>query len=164
MAILPDTVVPTTTWPLTAGQTIVVGTVTASNDAQNIYITYTLTATGATFGTLHLWVGDSLANVPKNSEGIVVPGQFPYQFDAAGGTSHTFTIPLTDVGITDVNTVCGKTYYVVSHAEVTITGEGGTTSQQTAFGGDQTGEGPRWWFYGSFPIYCPESPPARRRR
>lgn len=152
---------PTTTWPLTAGQNIQVGNVTVSNDAQNIYVTYTLTSANATFGTLHLWIGDDLANVPKNSQGIVVPGQFPYQHDASGLRTYTFTVPLSAVGIPDVHAVCGETMYVVSHAEVTM----GDGSHETAFGGNEAGNGPRWWFYGHFPLYCPPvdppSPPTR---
>jgi hypothetical protein len=51
----------TTTWNLTAGQTIDVGSVTVSNDAENLYVTYKLDYPGAYFGTLHLWAGNDIA-------------------------------------------------------------------------------------------------------
>ena len=79
---------------LTAGQHTVVGNLTVSNDQTNLYVTYTLTAQ-CTFGTLHLWVGTDLANVPSTGNGTPIPGQFPYQFNASGLTTYTFTIPFS---------------------------------------------------------------------
>ena len=51
-----ETACGTTTWNLTAGQTSDVGSVTVSNDTDNLYVKYDLDYPGATFGTLHLWV------------------------------------------------------------------------------------------------------------
>lgn len=152
---------PTVTWDLTAGQSSVVGSVSVTNDAQNVYVTYTLDYPGATFGTLHLWVGNDILDVPANPQGTPVPGQFPYQHDAAGQTSYTFTIPFADLSIVDVTQVCGMNLYVVTHAEVNIDSDGDGTADQneTAFGGDQPGSGPRWWFYGVYPICCEFGPP-----
>ena len=145
----------TTSWDLTAGQTIDVGSVTVENDADNLYVTYTLDYPGACFGTLHLWVGDDLANVPKTPKGIPIPGQFPYHFDATGETEYTFTIPLTDVGI-DLDAECENTLYVVPHAEVDLDCNPETNNNETAFGGDTPGGGPRWWFYGVYTTCCPD--------
>jgi hypothetical protein len=143
-----------TTWDLIAGQTTDVGSVTVSNDQENIYVRYTLDTPGACFGTLHLWVGTELANVPTNSQGIPVPGQFPYAFDASGLTTHTFTIPFSDLAV-----VCGDPVFVVPHAEVDLDCNSATGESETAFGGDQPGSGPRWWFYGEYEICCEEPPP-----
>lgn len=30
---------------------------------------------------------------------------------------------------------------------------------ETAFGGDKPGTGPRWWYYGEYKICCPDGPP-----
>jgi len=154
----------TTTWTLWAGQTINVGTLTVENDATNVYITYALSAAqisaGATFGTLHLWIGNDLNNLPKNGQGIPIPGQFPYQYDASGMTSYTFVIPFTNLEIQDVKSACPLQLYVVAHGEVNnVNGQGG--DPQTAFGGDQTGSGPRWWFYAQYSVCCdiPDQPP-----
>jgi hypothetical protein len=69
----PPTECEPTVWDLTAGQHIVVGTVTVNNDVNNVYVTYELDYSGACFGTLHAWVGDDLADVPSNKK------EFPYQ-------------------------------------------------------------------------------------
>src|SRR5688572_22930456 len=110
-----------TTWTLTAGQTIPVGSVTVQNDATNLYVTYDLTYPDATFGALHLWVGNRLLNLPANPQGTPVPGQFCQAdggacADATGLTSYTFTIPFTELNIVDISQVCGLPLYVVTHA------------------------------------------------
>lgn len=91
-----------TTWDLTAGQTIVVGSIIVDTDQDNLYVTYKLDYPGATFGALHLWVGCDLAEVPSNPQGIPVPGQFPYKFNDEAPvdpnlTEHTFSIPISDI-------------------------------------------------------------------
>jgi hypothetical protein len=151
-----------TTWNLTAGQTNVVGTVTVENDGDNIYVTYQLDDTAAPdacFGTLHVWVGNDLTNVPANPQGIPVPGQFCQAdggacFDASELRSHTFTIPWDQTGITDISEACDTTVYVVAHAEVDLDCTDENYDHETAFGGDQTGDGPRWWFYAAYTVCC----------
>ena len=109
----------------------------------------------ACFGTLHLWGGTDLANVPTNPEGIPVPGQFPYSFDASGSRDHTFTIPIAD----RLEPACNAalSLYIVSHAEVDLDCNPETTdNHETAFGGDLAGgSGNRWWFYGNYTLCCP---------
>lgn len=150
----------TTTWDLTAGQTNDVGSVTVSNDATNVYVTYELDALGATFGTLHLWIGNSLLNLPANPQGIPVPGQFCQAnggacADASGLTSYTFVLPFSELNIVDAGQACGAKLYVVTHAEVSVdSDDDGTPDQETAFGGPIGGNGPRWWFYGEYSICC----------
>jgi hypothetical protein len=144
-----------TTWDLTAGQTINVGTVKVSNDSANLYITYTLAYPGATLGNLHMWVGDHISLVPSNKQGIPVPGQFPWKVDATGLTASTLAIPLTALGIVDESKVCGMSLFVVTHAEVSMDSDhDGQKEDETAFGGDTSGSGPRWWFYGAYSICC----------
>lgn len=155
---------PATTWTLWAGQTRNVGTLTVTNDATNIYVTYTLTWPGATFGTLHLWIGSDILLVPKNPQGIPVPGQFPYQYNATGLTSYTFTVPLGTTSLPDLATLCPvvngtvnpATLYVVAHAEVVYSNPGDGDGD-TAFGGDTPGPGPRWWYYGAYTVCCDPS-------
>lgn len=140
---------------LIAGQTNDVGSITIWNDADNLYVKYELD-TGCTFGTLHLWVGNDLDNIPVSGgpNPNPVPGQFPYHFDATGSTSHTFTIPLAPL-LVDQTDFCGTNLFVVAHAEVTCDGE-----KETAFGGhfpvnfDSPG---RWYFYEDYTICCDET-------
>lgn len=156
----------TTTWQLTAGQTLNVGTVTVSNDATNIYIRYaidTVNYPDATLGNLHVWVGNDLLNLPANSQGIPVPGQFCSAdggacADAAGLQEYTFTIPFTDLGIVDTNALCGLTLYVFTHAEVDTNGDA-AGGGETAFGGNVAGTGNRWYFFGVYTVCCePDEP------
>jgi hypothetical protein len=165
---------PDVTWDLIAGQHYDVGSITVTNDSTNLYVTYTLdpdvrdTRTNAicvptvdpSFGTLHLWVGDNdptgaVTTMPKAGNGAPIPGQFPYQFDASGLQTHTFTIPLSELGITDVFTACDKTLYVVAHAEISVDSDcDGDLDSETGFGGNLPGTGSRWWFYGAYAVCC----------
>jgi hypothetical protein len=150
----------TTTWTLWAGQTINVGTLTVENDTTNIYVTYTLTYPNASFGTLHLWVGNDLDNVPQNNQGIPVPGQFPYKTPTPDGTTtYTFVVPLKDLKIQDITKACPLKLYVVAHAEVIIDEGNPEPRNETAFGGDHEGPGPRWWFYAEYNLCCTITPP-----
>jgi hypothetical protein len=159
----------TTTWDLTAGQTINVGTVTVSNDTQFVYVNYTLDTVahpGATLGNLHLWIGNDLANIPANSQGTPVPGQFCQAdggacYDATGLTSYTFAISFADLNIVDVTNACPLSLYVVTHAEVDLDGPS-VPGHETAFGGPNPGSGNRWWFYGIYEVCCeqPPNPPV----
>lgn len=152
---------------LTAGQTTVVGTVTVNNDATNIYVTYDLIDKSCAFGTLHLWIGNDLTNVPsvKNgpNAGTPIPGQFPYHSGAGsfpastGQTSYTFKIPLTDLKIQDVASACPLTLYVLAHAEVNCEGKG-----ETAWGGNipvNVLDPGRWYFYFAYQLCC-DTPPV----
>jgi hypothetical protein len=61
---------------LIAAQHINAGTVTVSNDATNLIITYATTG-GWVLHELHLYVGD-LALIPDTSQGNPIPGQVPH--------------------------------------------------------------------------------------
>ncbi|MDJ0798983.1 MAG: hypothetical protein QNJ51_19550 [Calothrix sp. MO_167.B12] len=160
---------PVVTWDLTAGQTILVGTISVTNDTTNIYVTYKLTQPCWEFGTLHLWIGNDIANVPANPQGTPVPGQFCqaegsggacYTPTSSGTTEHTFIIPLTDVSIADVSSACPLDLYVFTHAEVKGTCDPNTGQNETAWGGPEPGTGPRWYFYGIYPLCCDDGPPV----
>jgi hypothetical protein len=152
----------TTSWDLTAGQTIDVGTVTVSNDANNLYVTYTLDDpdyVNACFGTLHLWVGNDLSLMPATPQGSPIPGQFPYHFTATGLKTYTFQIPFSALNLTNATEACGTKLYVVTHAEVDLDCSDSNTGHETAFGGPNPGGGPRWWFYGQYTVCCEFGPP-----
>lgn len=156
-----ETACGTTTWNLTAGQNMDVGSVTVSNDAENLYVKYDLDYPGATFGTLHLWAGTDLVLIPKNSQGIPQPGQFPYKPDATGLTTYTVIVPLDTLSVTDITQACPLKLYVATHAEVTIDDGHGNTSHETAWGGDKPGTGPRWWFYSEYNLCCDTTVPPQ---
>lgn len=152
-------------WELTAGQYTDVGYVSVTNDADKIYVTYTLEYPEAVFCDLHLWIGNNLLNVPSTPGGTPIPGQF---CQAAGGscfnatglglTSYTFEVALSDLGIENVENACGVTLYVFTHATVC-----GSLSE-TAWGGNipvDVGEPGRWYYYDEYEICCDfEEPPT----
>lgn len=181
----------TNTWTLWAGQTNDVGIVTVENDQDNLYVTYTLTLDNlpddglgnigdgqidAEFGTLHLWVGEDLADLPRTpappngpnagEPGAPIQGQFPYKSgeglpSATGETTYTFTIPLASIIIGyDPEGACPSLpLYVVAHAEVNYRDESGflTGGGDTAYGGDHevnVNEPGRWWYYGQYTVCC----------
>ena len=149
-------------YSLIAGQTDTVGTVHIRNDGTNFYITYTLTSPGCSFGTLQIWLGNDISNVPATPQGVPIPGQFcqadpNFCFDATGLTTYTFIIPASSIGIIDVNQVCNLAMYVFTHAEVNC---GGST--ETAWGGNNgvnVGTPGRWYFYGDYNICCNNGQP-----
>jgi len=164
---IPDTpaVCEPVVWDLTAGQHNNVGTVEVTNDSTYLYVTYNLTWPDATFGTLHVWAGNDLSSIPTNPQGIPVPGQFPYQHNAAGLTSYTFEIPLASLNAVDAygKPVCDLSLYVFTHAEVYMDSDGdGCKEWETAWGGDHpvnVGDPGRWYFFGQYTICCGDFPP-----
>lgn len=144
-------------YDLTAGQNIDAGSVEVVNDGENLYVTFNTTGL---FGTLHLWVGPDMLNLPEeivNNQGVPVPGKFPYQFDASGLTHHTFVIPLSGNSY-----VCGTELKFVAHAEVLLNG-----NNETAFAGSQGGDTRRWYFFDNYTVQCctfdvPKDPEIKR--
>lgn len=86
-----------TTVSLIAGQHIDAGTVTVSNDASFIYVTYT-SANGYLIKETHLYVGNCEA-VPVNKKGNPAPGQFPYTSSHDYATSYTYAVPIAAIGM-----------------------------------------------------------------
>jgi hypothetical protein len=80
---------------LIAGQTINSGTVTVSNDANYIYVTYA-TTNGWVLTQTHLYVGDC-ALIPVNNPGNPMPGQFPYTSTHNNLTTYTYQIPISRI-------------------------------------------------------------------
>lgn len=137
-------------YPIWAGQTIPVGSLWISNDSNYIYVTYEL-ADDWMLTETHLHLADSLEDIPMTPSGIPIPGQFDYKTDHDPSvSSYTYTIDLSSYGFE-----CGDSIVVAAHAAVEKWDE---QSQEwlteTAWGGDQEGPGPRWWFYAAYVIQC----------
>lgn len=81
---------------LYAGQNIDAGTVSVSNDADNLYVTYTAT-NGWEMVETHLYVGNC-NEIPTSGNGNPQIGLFPYTEDHNPSvTNYTYTIPLADL-------------------------------------------------------------------
>lgn len=117
---------PATTVQLTAGQYINSGSITVSNDANFIYVTYT-TANGYLLTQTHLFVGNCSA-IPVNGQGNPVPGQFPYASPHNYLTSFTYQIPISALP-------AGSCGCIAAHAVVVkLNSSGQVIEQQTGWG------------------------------
>lgn len=84
-----------TTVALIAGQHINSGSVSITNDADYIYVTYT-TANGWYLTQTHLFVGNCNA-IPVNGPGNPMPGQFPNSSNHNYVTTYTYQVPLSAI-------------------------------------------------------------------
>jgi hypothetical protein len=140
------------TLPLWGGQTIPVGTVTVSNDAENIYVTYATTG-GWLLKEVHLYVLDY---EPLER---LTPGKAPFKSgDISYGTTYTFTVP-----IPDWVTSCGESSEAVwlqAHAAVVKLADGVEVAGETAYGGVITKPRKGSW-YGNITcvVQCCETAP-----
>jgi len=129
---------------LFAGQTIEAGNLTVSNDATNLYITYT-SADPWWLAETHLHVADSLAGIPQTRKGNPVPGNFQYSrtYDPLV-REDTHTIPKSDLSLDDNNSVI-----VAGHAVVVqLDASGDLIASETGWG-----DGKRFVDRGSWATY-----------
>lgn len=111
---------------LVAGQTMNSGSVTVTNDANFIYVTYS-TTNGWVLTQTHLYVGDC-ALIPVNNPGNPIPGQFPYASAHNNITSYTYQIPISKIPVGG----CGC---IAAHAVVKqLNGSGQVIQTQTGWG------------------------------
>jgi len=126
----------TASTPLLAGQTMLAGNVTVSNDAEFLYVTYNTTGNWRLKKT-HLYVGACNA-IPTNGGGNPKIGLFPYTaaHNISSTTTYTYAIPLASLAN------CGC---VAAHSEVVrLNGNGSVATTQTAWGSG-TGIGGNSW-------------------
>ena len=102
-----------------------VGTVTVSNDATNLIVTYE-TWNPWVMTETHLAVAKSFAEIPQTKSGNPKVGHFPYKHEDPGGvTSYQYIIPLSEL-----NAGSSDTLYIAAHAVVEIPG----CREETAWG------------------------------
>jgi peptidoglycan/xylan/chitin deacetylase (PgdA/CDA1 family) len=107
------TCAPATVYPLTDG-TRTAGTVSVSNDATNLYVTYYTPSTYWWVANTQLAVASTSAGIPRDASGAASPWDFP------SGAAHeppiksvTYTIALSKVGVQ-----AGQTAYLSAMAGV----------------------------------------------
>lgn len=127
---------------LMAGQHHHSGTVTVTNDANNLTFTYNTEGNWRLYET-HLYVGTTVLNNPA-------PGSFPYKAEGLGGTtSHTFVVPNS--------WPVGTQLYLAAHAVV----KNGTQSE-TAWGkGDCLAFQKKWGWYICYTTLAPTATGAQ---
>jgi hypothetical protein len=116
---------------LLAGQHIPAGTVTISNDNNNLYVTFSTAGTGWFLKETHLAVADSLASLPQNKNGNPQIGHFAYKtVHNPFVTEVTYTIAKSAWIIDGFKNVA-----VAAHAVVVRLDEnGGIVANETAWG------------------------------
>ncbi|UCE24473.1 MAG: hypothetical protein JSU74_00020, partial [Candidatus Zixiibacteriota bacterium] len=106
---------------LLAGRNIDAGDISFEIVDGELLVTYTSTG-GWKMKTLHLWVGCDPDGYPHGRSGNPRIGQFPFVFDVAGGTSHTFIIDLADPAVVSclgtIDCENGNLFYAMAHAEM----------------------------------------------
>lgn len=119
---------------LFAGQTIEAGTVTVSNDENNLYVAFT-TANEWLLSQTHLHVADSLAGIPQTKSGNPKVGNFAYQSTHDPYvTTYTYTIPKSALSLDANNTVVIAAHAVV----VRIDGSGNVIANETGWGNGES--------------------------
>lgn len=154
---------------LYAGQTIEVGSVCVTVDADEVILDYIL-ENGWTLSEAHAWIGDDMATMPQNRKGNPQIGRFPHSASGLGGvTQHTFTIPVSQLNV-NAETFCEAEIFVAAHGVVSKAsgdtgGKKGGTEGAWA-GSEQLSSGGNWSRIFSFiNDFCgggedPEEPPV----
>lgn len=139
---------------LWGGKTIDVGTITVSNDEDNLYVKYE--TTGDWYLTqVHLYV---LTSAPTER---LSPGQAPYKVDPLpeGTKSFTFSVPF----LPGFDVTCDETIlYLQAHAAVERIVDG-TTQEETAYGTCDVEEPETGAWYGNIDYMvqcCDDEPPV----
>lgn len=124
-----------------------VGSITISNDSENLYVTYFTTEN---LQKLHLWIGNNFREMPRHNNGDPVTGRFFYQADGNNSNTYTFKISLSE--LSKKNIVCDKSILVVAHAQV---------NGEHAFGGDSRIPCFNVWaFFMKYTIVCCDDGPG----
>lgn len=132
----------TVNFKLLGGQTIPVGNLIVTNDADNLYITYE-GDNGWKFATVQLYVGE-LSGLPVNKQNTPVPGSFPLKNESTNlRETVEFVIPLSSLP---------ECYIIAAHGEANLTNSEGLVIQtETSWSfGTQFPNTSRWGWYSSY--------------
>ncbi|MBW6516275.1 MAG: hypothetical protein K0B81_06640 [Candidatus Cloacimonetes bacterium] len=136
-------------YPIWAGQNILAGTLSIYNDDEYLWVTFSL-IDGWLLTETHVHVAATLSGIPQNHNGTPIPGHFDYKEVHNYLTEYTEII---DLSLYDFE--CEQTIVIAAHAVVVKLGDDDEIiEKETAWGGDEPGPGPRWWFYAEYTIQC----------
>ncbi len=153
---------------LMAGQTMHAGTVCVDVDhtvdtssecgagATGVaWVTYTAVSEWSILSA-HLAVGDEPTDIPTNNAGNPKVGHFAYADDDLGGvSSHTFTVPLCELGLDGSDSDCEHaTAYLAAHA---VVHKHDCEGDETAWGkGERINPQGSWAQYFTVELECSE--------
>ena len=137
-----------------AGQNTVVGSVCVSNDSENLYVNYSTTGEWL-LDEAHLFVGQSLSDMPQTKKGNPKIGNFPYKSEDLGVNYAEFTVPLSEIG----NPACNSDLFVAAHASVSKENGDGSVQQETSWSnGSRFVERGSWAMYSTYQLSCEDDP------
>jgi len=124
------------------------------NDNTNFYVKFNCTS-GWLLEETHVQLDTDLVGHWIHSNGIPIPGQFDYSArHNPMVATYQYDIPRSGYPY-----AVGDTIIIVAHASLKKYNPSTSSYQQeTAFGGDNPGPGPRWWFYMKYVITEPIDP------
>jgi hypothetical protein len=134
--------------PLLAGRWLEVGSVCVGSADEQLSVTYSLDA-GWEMTEAHLWVGESLEDVPGTRSGNPIPGHFEHRFESETRVpEHGFDVDVWG---------CGVPIHLAAHAEVRQTNQTGAREHEGAWGGGPwIVEQGSWATYFSVELSCTE--------
>lgn len=147
-----------------------VGSVTVSNDKENVYVVYAM-ADNWSLNKTYLHVGLSGTDYPGYGAGVnaPIPLSFDYRYEpnapAAGNPNwsyiavreYTFVVPFADLGLSPGD--CTSTLYFFVNANVALLDDNGAVvgDRMTAWGGDTPGDqSPKWYSVLVYDLQCCE--------
>lgn len=140
---------------LLAGQFIDAGSVTAEVVGENLVVAYS-TKDGWELKEVHLWVGESLASLPKTRSGNPQIGLFPYKATLAADTTYyAFSIPLETLEFQCPS--ADKQLFLAAHASVGKELRDGSVQTETGWAeGPKINDKGSWATYFSIVLTCCE--------
>jgi len=137
-------------YKFTAGQHIDAGNVLVGNDDEFLYIKITSTDGFQNVAeNVKLWIGTSIFESRPSA------GHFPFKYDVAGGET---TLCLS-FELSELQLKCdAPEFYIAVHGDVFASEGDEEPSGETAWGGDNPGDGNAWWFYIAYEPECCEIP------
>lgn len=145
-------------FPIYAGKDVRIGTMSVLNDSQKLIVTYSLER-GWYLQKTYLQVAGAMYEVPQNNEGTPILEKFQYSMSHNHMVNkYTYRISLAEHSI-----VTGKSAIIVAYAAVTKNGYPNDHAVPiAAWGGDNKGDGPRWWYFIKYMLgdhhYIPDIP------
>lgn len=143
-------------YTLWAGKHNPAGSVTVTNDDENVYVTFN-TDGSADLGEVHVYVWSSLDEFDAAGK-RPSPGQAPYKAERINGDSYTLTLP--------ADIACAANYYISAHAALIENNTSddedgiGNNAGETAYAGDfnspnvYDSQKGAWWSYAVYNVEC----------
>jgi hypothetical protein len=128
-------------YTLFANQTEIAGTVTVTNDATDLTITYTLDE-GWEMNESHVAVASDVTGIPQSKKGNAIPGRFAYAAEHQPPViTYTYTIPLADLP-------AAETFAIAAQADLVHVTDSVYDREEGAWAGvDEVFEGKDWDLY-----------------